>query len=68
MGISCRWIECDDCKKTCHYQCFPRKHRDAFRIEETDEDDDDLQFICHISANYVNSDCEDFILSDTDDE
>lgn len=61
-----RWIECDQCKCAFHYKCLPKKHLNAFGIEE--DDDDELAFVCNICANYVDSDCEPFVLSDTESE
>lgn len=68
MNIRRRWIECDQCKETFHYSCIPKKHRDTFGIEESDEDDDELSFICHMCANDIDSDCEEFVLSESDNE
>lgn len=52
LNIRC-WIECDDCKSTFHFKCILKTHLEAFGIDESDEDD--LQFICHICTNDIDS-------------
>lgn len=61
-----RWIECDKCKNTFHYKCIPKKHLDAFGIEESDDDDDELVFYCHFCAADIDSDADPFVLSETE--
>lgn len=34
LHIRCRWIECDECKNAFHYKCIPKKHLDAFGLDE----------------------------------
>lgn len=59
-----RWIECGKCKNAFHYKCLPKKHLEAFGIDESDEDDDELAFYCHECASDVDSDAEPFVLSE----
>ncbi|KAG8274435.1 hypothetical protein J6590_107964, partial [Homalodisca vitripennis] len=70
LKIRRRWIECDKCTNTYHYKCIPKKHLDAFGIEESDDDDDELAFYCHNCANDIDTDTEPLglDLSDTEDE
>lgn len=68
---SCRrWIECDECENTYHYKCIPKKHLNVYGIEESDEDEDELNFVCHNCTK--NSDDEDMelglLLSENDDD
>lgn len=56
-------------QKTYHNKCIPKKHCDAFGIEETDDDDQDkIQLLCHFCANDVDSDCEPLVISEPSDE
>lgn len=56
LHVRCRWIESDDCKNTYYFKCIPKKH--------LDEDDEELQFLCHFCAKDVDSDNDPFVLSE----
>lgn len=47
---------------------LPKKHLDAFGLEESDEDDDELLFSCHICTSDINSDNDPFELSESDND
>lgn len=68
LSIRRRWIECDECKHTFHYKCIPKKHLDAFGLDEDDVDDDELQFLCHFCAKDVDSDNDPLVLSSDDSD
>lgn len=57
IGTRRRWVECDQCKCQFHYKCIPKKHLNCYGIEEDDEDEDDVAFICHFCIN-EESDCD----------
>ncbi|KAG8276950.1 hypothetical protein J6590_052866 [Homalodisca vitripennis] len=44
------------CKNTFHYRCIPKKHLDAFGLDESDDDEDELNFLCHLCADDIDSD------------
>jgi hypothetical protein len=63
-----RWIECDKCQHTYHYRCIPKKHLNLFGIDEDDEDDDELAFICHLCTPEMNSDNDPLELSELSED
>lgn len=58
-----RWIKCDICKSAYHYKCIPKAHLNVYGIEDTDEDDDEIAFVCHICS----PDTDDDMLVDEDE-
>lgn len=46
-----RWVECDKCHGTFHYKCIPKLHLDTYGLDEDDEDEEDVNFICHLCVD-----------------
>lgn len=65
IGNRRRWVECDTCQGQYHYKCIPKKHLDSFGLEESDEDEEDVNFICHVCAADVDTGNEEFQLSES---
>lgn len=63
-----RWIERDKCQAQVHFKCIPEKHLNSFGLEECDEDDDELAFICHFCATDIDSSCEEFNLDGREED
>lgn len=65
IGKRRRWVECDTCQGQYHYKCVPKKHLDAFGLEESDEEEEEVNFICHLCAADVDTDYEDLRLTES---
>lgn len=63
-----RWIECDECKSQFHYNCLPKKHLEQYGLEEDDNDDDEVAFVCHVCVEGEESDLAEYFDEDEDGE
>lgn len=54
---------------TFHFKCIPKTHLKTFGLEESDEDDDEVAFVCHFcTKNDLNSDEDPLVLSEFSEE
>lgn len=63
-----RWVECDECKKQYHYKCIPKSHLDLYGLDEEDEDDEEVKFICHLCVDDESDNDLAALLEDTDED
>lgn len=63
-----RWVECDQCKGQFHYKCIPTSHLDLYGLDEEDEDDDEVAFLCHHCVDDKSDDDLANLLNDSDDD
>lgn len=63
-----RWINFDKCQSQYHFKCIPKRHLNNFGLEECEENNNELAFICHFCTTDIDSSCEEFELDESDED